>query len=59
MGFDQWIKEVALLCWSNYGMSIHVLPDMCLRDAFDGEVNPLQFFLVDLGTVDDLAKCLS
>ncbi|MCE9558042.1 MAG: hypothetical protein K8R88_03755 [Armatimonadetes bacterium] len=59
MSFEEWMKELDLLCWSNYGMSIHDLPDMCFRDAFDGEVTPLQFFHDELGSVDDLAKCLA
>ena len=59
MSFEKWMKELDLLCWCNYGMSIHDLPDMCFRDAFDEGVSPLQFFHDELGTFDDLARCLA
>jgi len=36
MSFRDWMKELDLICYSNYGMSIHDLPDMCFRDAYDG-----------------------
>ncbi len=58
MTFDQWMNELNKLCWANYGLSIHDLPDMCFRDAYDTEVSPLEFFHDELGTIDDLARCL-
>ena len=52
------MKEFDLICYSNYGMSIHDLPDMCFRDAFDYGNSPLKFFHDELGTLDDLARCI-
>lgn len=58
MTFNAWMKELDLLCWSEYGLSIHDLPDMCFRDSFDSGESPLEFFHEKLGTLDDLASCL-
>ncbi len=58
MTFENWLQELDLLCWTNYGMSIHDLPDMETRDAFDDGISPLQFFHDELGTVDDLARVM-
>ncbi len=58
MSFRDWMKELDLICYSNYGMSIHDLPDMCFRDAYDCDSTPLEFFHNELGTLDDLARCL-
>lgn len=58
MSFKEWMTELDLICWSNYGMSIHDLPDMCFRDSFDDDLSPLEFFHQELGTVDDLARCM-
>jgi len=58
MTFEQWLQELDLLCWSNYGMSLYDLPDMETRDAFDDGLSPLVFFHDELGTVDDLARTI-
>ncbi len=58
MTFKDWLQELDLLCWTNYGMSIHDLPDMETHDAFADGISPLQFFHDELGTVDDLARVM-
>lgn len=58
MSFRDWMKKLDLICYSNYGMSIHELPDMCFRDAYDCGNSPLEFFHNELGTLDDLARCI-
>lgn len=58
MTFEDWLQELDLLCYGNYGMSIHDLPDMETRDAFDGGISPLQFFHNELGTLEELARAL-
>lgn len=59
MSFEDWLQELDLLCFCNYGMSIHDLPDMETRDAFEDGISPLQFFHDELGTVDDLARVMT
>lgn len=40
MTFLEWMKELDLICYSEYGMSIHDLPDMWFRDSFDSGAMP-------------------
>ena len=58
MSFEQWMKDLDRICWSNYGLSIYDLPDMCFRDAYDNGQTPVEFFEDELGTLDDLARVL-
>lgn len=58
MTFEQWMREVDDLCFGTWGMSIHDLPDMCFRDAFDDGVSALEFFHGELGRVDDLSRVI-
>ena len=58
MSFRDWMKELDLICYSNYGMSVHDLPDMCFRDAYDDGTSPVEFFHCELGTVDDLSRLI-
>ncbi|MCC7102419.1 MAG: hypothetical protein IT206_04990 [Fimbriimonadaceae bacterium] len=56
MTFKEWLKEVDLHCWSNYGISLYDLPDLETRDAFDAGQKPLEFFYEELGTINDLER---
>jgi len=56
MTFKEWLTEVDLLCWSNYGISLYDLPDLETRDAFDGGLKPLEFFYEELGTINNLER---
>jgi len=58
MSFEDWIQELDLLCFCNYGMSIHDLPDMLTRDAWEDGISPLQFFHDEIGTVEDLSRAM-
>jgi hypothetical protein len=53
------MKELDLICYSNYGVSIHDLPEIYFRDAyfFCGN-SPLDFVHKELGTLDELARCI-
>jgi hypothetical protein len=44
IGFDMWLKEVDRLCMSRLGVSLHDLPDMLTRDAYDSGAKPKDFF---------------
>lgn len=49
------MEEVNRLCLSTFGLSIHDLPDMCFRDAFDCNVSPEEFMQEELGNLSQLA----
>lgn len=55
MSFERWMEEVNRLCLSTFGLSIHDLPDMCFRDAFDCNVSPEEFMQEELGNLSQLA----
>lgn len=44
MSFREWMKVVDKLCLERLSLSIHDLPDMLFRDAFDDGVAPEDFF---------------
>lgn len=52
--FEKWMDEVDNLCLSEYGISIHDLPDMEFRDCFDCGQSPRTFFEENIGDMDDL-----
>lgn len=54
MTFDQWMHEVDRLCLSLYGISIHDLPDMCFRDAYNAGASPMAFMGEELGDLEQL-----
>lgn len=56
--FSEWMGEIDAICWREFGMSIHDLPDMRFRDAFDDGVSPDDFMAEELGNVDDLARLI-
>lgn len=56
--FDHWMSQLNALVMDEYGMSIHDLPDMMFRDAFDARVSPLEFFEDELGTTDQLSEVI-
>jgi len=41
--FKAWMQKVDKLCTARFGVSVHDLPDMCFRDAFDSEETPRDF----------------
>lgn len=54
MTYQDWLQELDLLCYCNYGKSIYDLTDVATRDAWEDGISPLQFFHDELGTADDL-----
>ena len=58
MSFEQWLHEVDLLCFAWYGRSIHDLPDMEFRGAYDADIPAEQFMLEELGTLTDLSHLI-
>lgn len=59
MTYEDWIHELDLLCYCNYGLSIHDLPDMDTWSAWDGGSSPLEFFHEEIGTVDALVHLMA
>ena len=55
MSFSNWMNAVDNLCLNSFGMSIHDLPDMCFRDAYDDGMSPQEFFDDEVGDLDMLA----
>jgi len=45
--FDQWMKDLDNLVERKFGMSIHDLPDMNFRDAYDDGESPADFLEED------------
>lgn len=56
--FSEWIGEIDSICWREFGLSIHDLPDMSFRDAYDDGVSPEEFMKENLADVDDLARVI-
>jgi hypothetical protein len=57
MSFDDWMERVNDVCEGDFGISIHDLPDMCFRDAFECGMSAEQFMaenLPDLEALRDL-----
>lgn len=55
MSFRDWMREVDRLCLSAFGMSIHDLPDMLFRDAYDSGSSPKQFMDDELPDLEAVA----
>ena len=56
--FSEWMGEIDMICWREFGMSIHDLPDMCFRDAFEDGVNPEEFMAEELADLEDLCRLI-
>lgn len=50
--------EIDTICWRKFGLSIHDLPDMCFRDAFEDGVSPEEFMSAELDDLNDLARVI-
>lgn len=49
------MEGVDRCCQLDFGMSIHDLPDMCFRDAYDVGQSPEEFMSENLPDVESLA----
>jgi len=58
MTFDQWMEGVDSVCSLQFGLSIHDLPDMCFRDAFEVGMSPEEFMTENLPDVEALAQVI-
>ena len=52
MSFESWMNDVDQLVLKATKMSIHDLPDMAFRDAFDDGATPEEFVEENLGIED-------
>ncbi len=52
--FEEWMEEVNRIVMAAVGMSIHDLPDMKFRDAYDDEDSPEGFCDDNLGIEDGM-----
>jgi len=48
------MNELEHVCEGSFGLSIHDLPDMCFRDAFDAGQAPMEFMAEHLPDLDSL-----
>lgn len=48
MTFDDWMDQVNDVCEGKFGLSIHDLPDMLFRDAYEDGLSPEQFMIDNL-----------
>ena len=58
MSFEAWMLEVDQLCFAWYGISIHDLPDMNFRDAYDEDTEPEAFLLSVAGSEENLRNLI-
>lgn len=54
LSYETWMKLINVLCVRHYACSIHDLPDMCFRDAYDDGASAVEFFN---STVADEITC--
>jgi len=54
VSFEGWMKEVDQIISTATGMSIHDLPDMQFRDAYDNDDTPEEFCIDQLGIEDGM-----
>ncbi len=54
MTFEVWMNGINSVCETSFGMSIHDLPDMCFRDAYDCGMSPEEFMTENLPDLDAL-----
>ena len=58
MTFDAWMRAIDRICTFTFGMSIHDLPDMHFRDAFDDGLTPVEFMEENVPDLDALGKLI-
>jgi hypothetical protein len=46
--FDHWMERLNRCCQLDFGISIHDLPDMLFRDAYDSGLSPEDFMSENL-----------
>lgn len=56
MTFERWMLTLDGLCRIEYGLSIHDLPDMSFRDAFDDGQTPSDFMEEYLPDIEALRQ---
>ena len=58
MTFDDWMERIDRCCQLDFGMSIHDLPDLCFRDAFDSGLTPEDFMTENLPDLESLGQVI-
>ena len=56
--FDQWMERVDHVCQMDFGLSIHDLPDMLFRDAYDSGLSPEEFMSENLPDDEALGRMI-
>jgi len=56
--FDQWMERVDQVCQLDFGLSIHELPDMLFRDAYDSGIGPEEFMSENLPDAEALGQVI-
>lgn len=56
--FSEWVGEVDAMCWREFGLSVHDLPDLPFRDAFDDGESPEDFFAEEIGDIENLGRLI-
>ncbi len=56
MSFADWMERVDAVCEQSFGLSIHDLPDMCFRDAYDCGQSPEEFMTENLPDMESLRE---
>jgi hypothetical protein len=58
MTFEDWMERIDRCCQMDFGMSIHDLPDMCFRDAYDSGLEPEEFMADNLPDLETLGQVI-
>lgn len=58
MTFEDWMERIDRCCQMDFGLSIHDLPDMLFRDAFDSGLSPEEFMTDNLPDEDALREAI-
>jgi len=56
--FDKWMEEVDDLCYSEFGMSIHDLPDMNFASYFEDGCSPTEFMMNEIRDMEALGDLI-
>ena len=56
--FEQWMERVDQVCQMDFGISIHDLPDMLFRDAYDSRQSPEDFMYENLPDEESLGRMI-
>ena len=58
MTFETWMERLNSCCQLDFGLSVHELPDMLFRDAYDSGLSPEDFMTENLPDEEALGQAI-